>query len=116
MPLYETVFIVRQDLSATDAEKVAKKYVAILEKEGGKVEKFEPWGLRDLAYRLRKNRRGYYFLLNVTAPSSAMLEMERLMRIDEDTLRCLVVRVEKHLSNPSPILEARPKEREHVQQ
>ena len=107
MPLYETVFIVRQDLSATEAEKVAKKYSAILEKEGGKVEKFEPWGLRDLAYGIRKNRKGHYFLFNVSAPSAAMLEMERLMRIDEDALRCLVVRVEEHNPAPSPILESR---------
>lgn len=111
MPLYESVFIVRQDLSPLAAEKVAQKYSKVLEDHEGKVDKFEPWGLRDLAYRLRKNRKGYYFLFNLTAEPSAVAEMERLMRLDDDVLRCLVLRVEKHEKEPAPLLTRKPRER-----
>ncbi len=110
MPLYEAVFIVRQDLSPVAADKAAKKYVKVLEEHKGKVAKFENWGLRNLAYRLRKNRKGYYFLFNVEAEAEATAEMGRLMRLDDDILRHLLIRVEKHETSPSPLAEDRRKE------
>ena len=110
MPLYESVFIVRQDLSPVAADEVAKGYVKVMEKQEGKVEKFENWGLRDLAYRLRKNRKGYYFLFNIAAEPPAVVEMERLMRLDNNILRCLAIRVEKHQSSPSPLASEKREE------
>lgn len=107
MPLYETVLIARQDISAAQVEQLADDLVNILSQGGGSVSKKEYWGLRNLAYRIKKNRKGHYVLLNVDAPAPAVHEMERLMRLNEDILRHMVVRVDELEEGPSAILQTR---------
>jgi len=94
MPFYENVFIARQDIAGTQADALADAFAAIIEQGGGKVTKKENWGLRSLAFRMNKNRKGHYLLLNIDAPPAAVTEMERNMRLNEDVLRYLTVRVE----------------------
>ncbi|MBT5373451.1 MAG: 30S ribosomal protein S6, partial [Rhodospirillaceae bacterium] len=105
MPLYESVFIARQEISASAAEALADKYSDLLKENGGTVAKREYWGLRTLAYRIKKNRKGHYFLFNVDAPWKALEEMDRLMRIDDDLLRHLTVKVEEHEEEPSVMMQ-----------
>jgi small subunit ribosomal protein S6 len=107
MALYESVFIARQDISAAQVEALAQKLTAIITEQGGKVTKNEYWGLKNLAYRIKKNRKGHYTLLNIDAPAAAIKEMERNMRIDEDVLRYLTVRVEELEEGPSAMLRSR---------
>ena len=94
MALYEHMLIARQDISAQAVDALATHLKTIVETEGGKVEKQEYWGLRTLAYRIKKNRKGHYVLLNLNAPSKAVVELERQLKINEDVLRFLTVRVE----------------------
>src|SRR5579864_5078838 len=94
MALYEHMLIARQDISAQQVDALATHLKTIVETEGGKVEKQEYWGLRTLAYRIKKNRKGHYVLLNLNAPSKAIVELERQLKINEDVLRFLTVRVE----------------------
>jgi small subunit ribosomal protein S6 len=94
MALYEHMLIARQDISAQAVDALATHLKTIIETEGGKVEKQEYWGLRTLAYRIKKNRKGHYVLLNLNAPSNAIFELERQLKINEDVLRFLTVRVE----------------------
>jgi small subunit ribosomal protein S6 len=107
MALYESVFIARQDISAAQVEALAQKITEIIAAQGGKVTKNEYWGLKNLAYRIKKNRKGHYTLLNIDAPPAAITEMERNMRIDEDVLRYLTVRVEELEEGPSAMLRSR---------
>jgi small subunit ribosomal protein S6 len=107
MALYESVFIARQDISAAQVEALAQKITEIITAQGGKVTKNEYWGLKNLAYRIKKNRKGHYTLLNIDAPAAAIKEMERNMRIDEDVLRYLTVRVEELEEGPSAMLRSR---------
>lgn len=107
MPLYESVIIARQDLSAPQAEALRDELIAILTAQGGEILRVEYWGLRNIAYRIRKNRKGHYFLLNVNAPSSALKEMERQMSINEDVLRFLNIQIEEMEEGPSVMLQAR---------
>ena len=107
MPLYESVFIARQDISAAQVEALAAKLTGIIGEQGGKVTKNEYWGLKNLAYRIKKNRKGHYTLLNIDAPAAAIKEMERNMRIDEDVLRFLTVKVEALEEGPSAMLRSR---------
>jgi len=95
MALYEHMLIARQDISAQQVDALATHLKTIVESEGGKVEKQEYWGLRGLAYRIKKNRKGHYVLLNINAPSNAVVELERQLKINEDVLRYLTVRVEQ---------------------
>src|ERR1700693_5565149 len=95
MALYEHLLIARQDISAQQVDALATHLKTIVESEGGKVEKQEYWGLRGLAYRIKKNRKGHYVLLNINAPSNAVVELERQLKINEDVLRYLTVRVEQ---------------------
>ena len=95
MPYYESVFIARQDVSAPQVETLADTFTEIISGGGGSVTKREYWGLRNLAYRIKKNRKGHYMLLNIDAPSEAVQEMERNMRISEDILRYMTIRVEE---------------------
>jgi len=104
MPFYETVYIARQDLSPAQVEALTQNFTKIITDNGGKIHKTESWGLRTLAYRIAKNRKAHYVLLEVDAPSAAVLEMERNMRISEDVLRYLTTRNEKLSTGPSPIL------------
>jgi small subunit ribosomal protein S6 len=94
MALYEHMLIARQDISAQAVDALATHLKTIVETEGGKVEKQEYWGLRTLAYRIKKNRKGHYVLLNLNAPAKAISELERQLKINEDVLRFLTVRVE----------------------
>jgi small subunit ribosomal protein S6 len=94
MALYEHMLIARQDISAQQVDALATHLKTIVESEGGKVEKQEYWGLRSLAYRIKKNRKGHYVLLNINAPSKAVVELERQIKINEDVLRYITVRVE----------------------
>ena len=107
MAFYETVLIARQDLAPAQVEALAAKYDGVIASGGGKVVKTEPWGLRTLTYRIKKNRKGYYVLLGLDTPAPALLEMERQMRLDEDVLRHLSVKVEAIEEGPSAILRVR---------
>jgi len=95
MALYEHLLIARQDISAQAVDALATHLKTIVESNGGNVEKQEYWGLRGLAYRIKKNRKGHYVLLNINAPSAAVTELERQLKINEDVLRYLTVKVEK---------------------
>jgi small subunit ribosomal protein S6 len=111
MPLYESVFIARQDVAQTQVDALGEQFQKIIEGLEGKVTKREYWGLRNLAFRMKKNRKGHYVLLNIEAPAAAVAEMERNMRINEDVLRYLTVKVDALDPNPAPILQ-RDRERE----
>lgn len=105
MPFYENVFVARQDLTPAKVAELTEKYVSVIENNGGKVSKRENWGLRTLAYKIQKNRKGYYMLMNIDAPAAAVVEMERLMRLDENLLRYLTVKVNALDENPSVMME-----------
>ena len=94
MALYEHLLIARQDISAQAVDALATHLKTIVEGEGGKVEKQEYWGLRGLAYRIKKNRKGHYVLLNINAPAKAVIELERQLKINEDVLRFLTVKAD----------------------
>ncbi len=110
MPYYESVFIVRQDIPATQVEALAAQFEGIVKASGGKVTKTEQWGLRTLAYRIRKNKKGHYVLFNLDAPPAAVAEMERNMRLHEDVLRFLTVKVEKLEEGPSVMMRREDRE------
>ena len=105
MPLYESTFITRQDLSRQDITKLSEGLSAIVEQGGGKIIKNEYWGIRTLSYRIRKNRKGHYTMLAIDAPPPAITEMERNMRINEDIIRTLTVRVEEIEEGPSVMMQ-----------
>ncbi|HVH73911.1 MAG TPA: 30S ribosomal protein S6 [Stellaceae bacterium] len=107
MPLYENVFIARQDISGAQVEALTDGFAQLVADNGGEVKKREYWGLRNLAYRMRKNRKGHYVLLNLDAPPAAIAELERTMRINEDVIRYLTVRVEALEEGPSAIVQGR---------
>lgn len=109
MPFYENVFVARQDLTPAKVTELTEKFVAVIESNGGKVTKREDWGLRNLAYKIKKNRKGYYTLMNIDAPATAIVEMERLMRLDENLLRYLTIKVEALEEGPSAMLEPKAK-------
>jgi small subunit ribosomal protein S6 len=104
MPFYENVFIARQDISAAQADTLAETFSNVITEQGGKVTKKENWGLRNIAYRIKKNRKGHYVLLNIDAPPAAVQEMERQMRISEDILRYLTTRVDELEEGPSAMM------------
>ncbi|MBI3445238.1 MAG: 30S ribosomal protein S6 [Magnetospirillum sp.] len=107
MSLYECVFIARQDISAPQVETLTEELSNIIIQGGGTVSKKEFWGLRNIAYRVKKNRKGHYVLLNIDAPSSAVKEMERQMSINEDVLRTLTIRVEELEEGPSAMMQSK---------
>lgn len=107
MSYYECVFIVRQDVSSGQVDQLVEDYTKIIEDNGGQVASKELWGLRTLAYRIKKNRKGHYVLFNIDAPATAVHEMERNMRISEDVLRYLTIKTEKLETGPSPIMQSR---------
>jgi small subunit ribosomal protein S6 len=107
MALYEHVFLSRQDISNQQVDQLVETFRGILETNGGKVVKVENWGLKTLTYRIKKNRKAYYTLLNIDAPSAAVDELERLMRFNEDVLRYLTIRVETHEDGPSAMMQKR---------
>ena len=107
MPLYEHVLIARQDLSNTQAEGLIEHFSTVLADNGGKVVENEYWGVRTLAYKINKNRKGHYAFLRSDAPSAAVQEMERLARLHDDVMRVMTVRVEKHEEGPSVQMQKR---------
>ena len=107
MPLYENVFIARQDISAAQVEAIADQFATLVAEQGGQVTKREYWGLRNISYRIKKNRKGHYMLFNLDAPPAAVNELERNMRINEDVLRYLTVRVDELEAGPSVVMQSR---------
>jgi small subunit ribosomal protein S6 len=107
MPLYETVFIARQDVSTTQVEALTEGFATGVKERGGEVKKREYWGLRNLSYRIKKNRKGHYVLMNIEAPAPAVQEMERTMRLNEDVLRYITVRVDALEEGPSAMMQRR---------
>jgi small subunit ribosomal protein S6 len=107
VPYYENVFIARQEISPQQVESLADAFQKTIEEQGGKVPKKEHWGLRHLAFRIKKNRKGYYVLMNLDAPPAAVTELERQMSINEDVIRYLTVRVDGLEEGPSAVLQAR---------
>jgi small subunit ribosomal protein S6 len=110
MAFYETVFIARQEISAAQVDALSDQFTAVLSENGGSVKKKEYWGLKGLAFRIKKNRKGHYVLLNIDAPPAALHEMERQMRINEDILRFLTVRVDALEEGVSAMLQSRGRE------
>ncbi len=110
MALYENVFIARQDIAASQVDALIERFEGVIAANGGKVTKKENWGLRALAYRMNKNRKGYYVLFNIDAPAKALIELERQMRFDEDVIRYLSVRVDELEEGPSAMLSNKGKE------
>ena len=107
MALYEHVFISRQDLSNAQAEGLIEHFSAVLSDNDGKVIDQEYWGLKTIAYKINKNRKGHYAFLKSDAPSSAVQEMERLMRLHEDVMRVMTIRVDEHEEGPSVVIQAK---------
>ncbi len=107
MPLYESVFIARQDISSQQVESLTENLTKIITENGGEIAKSEYWGLRNLAYRIKKNRKGHYVLFNIDAPAGAIQEYERNMRISEDVLRYLTIRIDELEEGPSIQMQSR---------
>ena len=107
MALYEHIFLARQDVTAQQVETMTEQFKGIIEANGGKVAKVEYWGVKSLAYRIKKNRKAHFSLLNIDAPSAAVAEMERQMSINEDILRVLTIRMEEHEEGPSAMMRKR---------
>ena len=112
MAYYEHVLITRQDISPQQAEALNEELKTLIEGLGGHIAKIEYWGLRNLLYRIKKNRKGHYSLLAIDAPSAAVKEMERQISLNEDVLRYMTVRVEELDLELSPVLARRERERE----
>jgi small subunit ribosomal protein S6 len=104
MPLYEHVVLARQDVSAQQVEELTAQLKGVIEQMGGKVTKLEQWGVKTLSYRMRKNRKAHFTLFNVDAPSTALNEIERQERLNEDVLRYITVRVDEHEEGPSAMM------------
>jgi small subunit ribosomal protein S6 len=110
MPYYETVFVARQDLSTTQVQELTDAYSKIITDAGGKIHKTENWGLRNLAYRINKNRRGHYVLIESETEAPALHEVERTMRLNEDILRFMSVREDELTSGPSVMMDKTAKD------
>ncbi len=110
MALYEHVFLARQDVSAQQVDALVEQYKGVLEANGGKVGRVENWGLKSLTYRINKNRKAHYVLVDIDAPAAAVHEMERQMRINEDVLRYMTIAVEKHEDGPSAMMQKRDRD------
>jgi len=112
MPLYEHVFLTRQDASSQQVEDLTAQFKAVIEQMGGKIAKTEQWGLKSLSYRLRKNRKAHFTFFNVDAPSAALNEVERQERLSEDVLRYLTISVSEHEEGPSAMMRKADRDRE----
>ncbi|SFM38514.1 30S ribosomal protein S6 [Methylobacterium pseudosasicola] len=110
MPLYEHVLLARQDVTSQQVETMIDTYKGVIEQNGGRLEKIEMWGVKSLAYRIKKNRKAHFALLNIDAPPAAIAEMERQMQISEDVLRFMTVRVEDLDSEPSAMMQKRDRD------
>ncbi len=107
MTCYECVFIARQELSSTQSEQLADQMAGIIAENGGEIKTREYWGLKNLAYRIKKNRKGHYTMFHIDAPPDAVLEMERNMGLSEDILRFLIIRMDSLPEGPSIMMQAR---------
>ena len=107
MALYESVIIGRQDLTLTQFESLIEEFISVLKSQDGDVKKKEYWGLRNLAYKINKNRKGHYTLLNIDAPTAAISEYERLMGLHEDIVRFLTIRIDEINDTPSPMMNGK---------
>jgi small subunit ribosomal protein S6 len=107
MSFYENVFIARQDVTTAQVEALTELFAGIVTAQGGNVTKREYWGLKSLSYKVRKNRKGHYVLLNIDAPAAAVIEMERNMRIHEDVIRQLTVKVDALEEGPSSMMQSK---------
>ncbi|WP_112323288.1 30S ribosomal protein S6 [Oceanibium sediminis] len=107
MALYEHVFIARQDLSNAQAEGLIEHFGQVLTDNGGTVKDHEYWGLKTMAYKINKNRKGHYAFLRSDSPSPAVQEMERLMRLHDDVMRVMTIKVDAHEEGPSVVLQAK---------
>jgi small subunit ribosomal protein S6 len=112
MPLYEHVFLTRQDVSAQQVEELTAQFKGIIEQLGGKIAKAEQWGVKTLSYRLRKNRKAHFTMFNLDAPAAVINELERQERLNEDVLRYLSVRVDEHEDGPSAMMRKVDRDRE----
>ena len=112
MPLYEHVFLTRQDASAQQVEELTAQFKGVIEQMGGKIAKLEQWGVKTLSYRMRKNRKAHFTLLNVEAPPAALNEIERQERLSEDVLRYITIRVDEHEEGPSAMMRKVDRDRE----
>ncbi|MGC6471307.1 MAG: 30S ribosomal protein S6 [Parvibaculales bacterium] len=105
MSLYEHIFICRQDISQQQVEALTEQFSAVISEHGGSIKKTEYWGLRSMAYKVKKNRKGHYSLLNIDASHEAVAEMERQMGLNDDVIRLMTIRVDEHDEEPSaPLL------------
>jgi small subunit ribosomal protein S6 len=111
MPLYEHVFLARQDLSQAQVDALAQTATEIVESNGGTITKTETWGLRSLAYKIQKNRKAHFVLLNIEAPGDVVAELERQTQINEDVIRYMTVRVDEHEGGPSVMMRKNDRER-----
>ena len=107
MRLYESVFIARQDITTAQVETMADEFAEIITSAGGSIKKREYWGLRALAYRIKKNRKGHYIMFNIETGPEALREYERIMGLNEDVLRFLNIRIEEVIEGPSIMMQAK---------
>ena len=110
MPLYEHVFLARQDVSTQAVDTLIEQFKVLIESKGGKIAKIENWGLKSLAYRIKKNRKAHYALLNIDAPAPAIAELERQEGINEDVLRFITIKVDELEEVPSAMLQKRDRD------
>ncbi len=111
MPLYEHVFLARQDLSQAQVDALAATATEIVEANQGKVVKTETWGLKSLAYKIKRNRKAHFVMLDIDAPAGVVAELERQTSINEDVIRFLTVRVDAHEEGPSVMMRKQDRER-----
>jgi small subunit ribosomal protein S6 len=110
MPLYEHVFLARQDISPQQVDTLVEQFKGVIEANGGEVAKTELWGMKTLAYRIKKNRKAHFTMFNIQAPHAAVAEMERQMRINEDILRFMTLKVEEFEEGPSAMMQKRDRD------
>ena len=110
MPLYEHVLMARQDVTSQQVESMIDQFREVIESNGGRIEKTEMWGVKSLAFRIKKNRKAHFALLHLDAPAPAVAEMERQLRINEDVLRFLTIRVDAIEEGPSVMMQKRDRD------
>ena len=114
MALYESVIIGRQDLTPSQFETLLEKFISVIQSFKGEIKKRENWGIRNLAYKINKNRKGHYMLLNIDGPPEAIQEYERLMRLDEDIIRFLTIKIKSIDEKPSPLMANKSEKSKNV--
>ncbi len=110
MPLYEHVFLARQDVSGPQVDALVEQFKGVIEQGGGSVTKVEPWGLKSLTYRIRKNRKAHFVLMNIDSPPAAIAEVERQERLNEDVIRAMTIKVETLEEGPSAMMQKRDRD------